>query len=101
MNLAIHITGQDSGARPVERVGFDMLRAMVCARQAGTATVRALTAAHAIHGAASDHGVTDTKTTTLALLNGRRTAGNTLMGGAFADHVVCGHPVGNEGELHG
>lgn len=106
MNLAIHTPGQDSGARAVERVGFDMLRAILAARQAGSATVRALSAAQA---PAHDLPGHDPQTTTMALLSGRRSTAEsgqypdraTTMGGAFSVRCASGHPVGNEGELHG
>jgi len=108
MEYVIQPKGQDSGARPVQQVGFDMLRTMIAARQSSCATVRALTIVSPATGAA--HGLIQGLTQgedaalasdSMALLTGRRASSVATMGGAFADHFAIAHPFVKEGESHG
>ncbi len=60
---------RESGAQPIDRIGFDMLRAIAAARQAGTITVQNLTGANLHMGGA----VEKQTTSRIPLLNKRTT----------------------------
>ena len=100
MNLAIHTSTQDSGTRPVERLGFDMLRAIVAARRSASTTARALATAASRPSAASGGEPGAGRHVSMDLLSGRAGHGHGPMGGAFADHDGCVHPPAIKGELH-
>lgn len=100
MEITVHPKGQDAGARQISEVGFDMLRSVFVARQASTATVRALSSARAGSAAVEDE-TASASTASLSLLTGRRHSAAGPMGGAFANHSVNDHPVAKKGELHG
>jgi hypothetical protein len=100
MEITAQPHGQDPGVRPVDQVGFDMLRSVFAARQASTTTVRALSSVQA-SGTGSTSSSDSAPVASLTLLTGRRQASSGPMGGAFADHSGKGHPVAKHGELHG
>lgn len=99
MNHINPTQSMDSGMRSVEQIGFDMLRAIISARQAGSATVRALSGAHA--SADPQQVPTGSSGSTMALLTSRSARSGPLMGGAFANHCAGDHPFGQQGESHG
>ncbi|QJQ31484.1 hypothetical protein GV829_02660 [Sphingomonas lacunae] len=100
MEITVQPHGQDAGVRSVNQVGFDMLRSVFAARQASTATVRALSSVQASDTQASLSSDSESPSS-LALLTGRRPAGGGPLGGAFADHSGKGHPVAIQGDLNG
>lgn len=100
MEITAQPNGQDSGVRPVDQVEFDMLRSVFAARQASTATVRALSSVQAT-GLKNDLPSDSDPISRLTLLTGRRPKASEPMGGAFADHSGKVQPVARQGELHG
>lgn len=86
MELIKPQTDSDSAVTPIERIGFDVIRAIVSARAASSPTVQAL-AKHAAwtHGTAPGAGVS-----TIDLFNGRGGADGAAAIGAFrpAKHAV-------------
>ena len=99
MNQLIPNQMGDSATHSVERVGFDVLRAIVSARQAGSATVRALSQAQSV--AAPNGTPSAAQDASMALLSGRKDHGGAMMGGAFAPHFAGDHPFAKQGESHG
>jgi hypothetical protein len=68
MELSKPRSDGDSGVRPVDRIDFDMLRAIASARQASSATVRAMHMAPVADEAPSMTGCAQT----MALLRGEQ-----------------------------
>jgi hypothetical protein len=92
-------------AQPVQRIGFDIIRAMVAARAAANPTVAALRQAEAGHGGRSNNHAGGCAT--MALLNGRhRPADDHADAGAGAFFALRhgsawhGEMVSSNGESH-
>jgi hypothetical protein len=85
----------DSAIQPIDHMGFDMIRAIVGARQAACATVRALHGE--VDAAAVDTG--QEHDAAIALLAGRRTT--KVNGGAFARIDSADRSFPNRDECHG
>ena len=85
----------DSAKLPIDRMGFDMIRAIVGARQATCPTVRALQGG----GDAATRDDTQDHDAAIALLAGRRTA--KVNGGAFARLESADRSFPNRDERHG
>jgi len=86
----------DSLTQPLRLLGFDMLRALVSARQAACPTVQALT--HAV--ASPAHASGEHQMHAMVLLSGRAAAIAASGTGAFADHDFGGRTFANKGESH-
>ncbi len=85
----------DSANQPIDRMGFDMIRAIVGARQAACPTVRALQGG--TDPAARDTG--HEHDAAIALLAGRRT--EKVNSGAFAHLDSADRSFPNRDERHG
>jgi hypothetical protein len=85
----------DSPAQPIDRIGFDVVRAIVGARQAVCPTVQALQAVTLDTPAHSD----PTPDATIALLAGRCTVA--VKGGSFASAQPGDRSCTGENQYHG
>lgn len=95
MNWSSNSFPGDSANQPIDRMGFDMIRAIVGARQAACPTVRAL---HDGSDAAGQDMGQDHEAA-MALLAGRRNA--KVNGGAFARLDFADRSFPNRDERHG
>lgn len=95
MNCTSNSFPGDSANQPIDRMGFDMIRAIVGARQAACATVRAL---HRGSDAVTPDDSQD-HYAAMALLAGRRNA--KVNGGAFAQFDFADRSFPNRDERHG
>ena len=86
----------DSRSQPLSHLGFDMLRALVSARQAACPTVQALAQALSSSPPPQDQAITHS----MALLSGRMPGALATGTGAFANHSFVGETFANKGESH-
>ncbi len=85
----------DSSSQPIDRIGFDMIRAIVGARQSACATVQALRAsAEPLPSEGADH-----RDARMAMLAGRNQT--IVNGGAFASAAAADGTCPKGDECHG